>query len=262
MRYLKMEKNKPSENFILIIQARSGSTRLPDKMNLPFYKDLTIPDVVISRLLERFSPDEIVLATTTNAKDDDIANTGKKYGISIFRGDEENVLERFIAAAKQFNVKNIVRVCADNPFIINGYIDILLKKFRESPCDYCSFVSSNGIPSIRTHLGFFTELTTLDALQRINSLTSHKLYREHVTNYIYDHANSFKIEFEQIPAFVESADVRLTVDTAEDFNNCKKVYSYLMENNLQITPENIISFVISDKELNESMKQQINLNRK
>lgn len=249
-------------NYKIIIQARSGSTRLPDKMNLPFYKEQTILDIILKNLLEKFSKDQIILATTTNSKDDLIVKRGNKYGVCVFRGNENNVLNRFIEAATNFNAVNIIRVCADNPFIKNEYIEQLINEFENNQCDYLSFNTHDNTPSIKTHYGFFAELTTLETLIDVSEQTEDALYMEHVTNYIYSNPDKYKLEFISIPKFIEEANIRLTVDTLDDFNVCKEIYAYLVNNGIDINPKNIIKFICENPHLNELMINQINLNKK
>ena len=98
------------KDFKIVIQARSGSTRLPNKMNLTFYKNDTILDIIIKGLLEIFDKSQIILATTENVKDDLIVNTGNKYGVHVFKGNEHNVLDRFINAAIFHGAKKIIIV--------------------------------------------------------------------------------------------------------------------------------------------------------
>ncbi|MES2513951.1 MAG: glycosyl transferase family 2 [Bacteroidota bacterium] len=251
-----------SFQFSFIIQARSGSTRLPNKMNLPFYKDQTLLDIIIMQLLKQFSHSQIILATTNHQKDDSIVETGNKYKVKIYRGDEDNVLNRFIEAATFFKVENIIRVCADNPFIINEFIQQLIYKFTSQPVDYLSFQTHDLTPSIKTHFGFFTEITTLKTLTAVSKQTQDKLYIEHVTNYIYANPQIYSLKFEPIPVEIEKANIRLTVDTLDDFNVCKQIYSHLITTNSEISPKNIIKFIENNDYLKEVMLNQINLNKK
>lgn len=249
-------------DYKVIIQARSGSSRLPNKMNLPFYENDTILDVIIQRLLNVFIADQIILATTDCKVDDLIVCTGNKYGIRVFRGNEHNVLDRFIKAAICNDVKKIIRVCADNPFIMNDFIAQLIFEFEMKPCDYLSFKSISGVPSIKTHFGFFAEITTLNTLKKVSEYTIDQIYLEHVTNYIYSNPKLFHLEFLNIPIFIENADIRLTVDTLEDFNVCKEIYSYHKVNNIEINAENIINYINQNECLKQLMLTQIILNKK
>ena len=248
--------------FKIIIQARSGSTRLLNKMNLPFYREQTILDIIIQTLLKKFSKSQVILATTNSIKDDELVVRANTYGVDIYRGDENNVLGRFVEAAKKYGAENIVRVCADNPFINTVYLEQLIEKFETKTCDYLSFCTQDNTPSIKTHYGFFSELTTLKTLVDVSEQTTDPFYREHVTNYIYANPGRYLLEFIPIPEFIEEANIRLTVDTLDDFNVCKEIYSYLVDNRLDIDPGNIINYIGNNPHLNELMINQINLNKK
>lgn len=102
----------------IIIQARTGSTRLPQKMILPFYESEGIFSLILKRLTSIIDKNNIILATSTNENNDVLTDIAKEYGVNYFRGSENDVLQRFIDAANEFNAKKIIRVCADNPFLV------------------------------------------------------------------------------------------------------------------------------------------------
>jgi spore coat polysaccharide biosynthesis protein SpsF len=100
----------------IIIQARTTSTRLPNKVVMPFYDKKSIIEILIDRI-SAIHNYPIVLATTSNISDDVLINVAKSKGVQTFRGDEHNVLQRFIGCAEQYAFNSIIRVCADNPFL-------------------------------------------------------------------------------------------------------------------------------------------------
>jgi spore coat polysaccharide biosynthesis protein SpsF len=152
----------------LIIQARAGSTRLPGKMLMPFYDNFTILEIMIKNLLNFFDKDQIILATTNNKIDDTIVAAGTKFNINIFRGDENDVLKRFTDAAEYYDISTIIRVCADNPFLQAKEVKRLYTEYTQlpEPVDYFSFAFPDETPVIKSHLGFFAEITTLAALKK------------------------------------------------------------------------------------------------
>ena len=99
----------------IIIQARTGSTRLHNKILLPFYGEQRIIDILIANIKQACPDKCIVLATTNRPQDDVLAETARQAGILSFRGDEDNVLDRFIRAAEVFGINRFIRVCSDNP---------------------------------------------------------------------------------------------------------------------------------------------------
>ncbi|MGV4554338.1 cytidylyltransferase domain-containing protein [Ornithobacterium rhinotracheale] len=247
----------------IIIQARNGSSRLPKKMVTDIdgsgKKFLAF---FLERLLRVFDYNEIILATTNQPQDKELVNIAKEYSIKCFQGDENNVLKRFIVCSKENNVNEIIRVCADNPFIYLHDL-ITLKNIDFKNYDYISF-DINGTPSIKTHYGFWGELVKLSALEKVASITNDKLYLEHVTNYIYTHKEIFNVRFinTQIPHNVLKSDIRLTLDTDGDLMNIKYIIQSLNSQNLEINIENIINFLDKTPHLYDKMKEEIIKNLK
>jgi spore coat polysaccharide biosynthesis protein SpsF (cytidylyltransferase family) len=245
-----------------IVQARSGSTRLPNKMNMPFYENQTILDIILKRLKSYFTTIPVILATTLNAKDDAIVETGKRNQVEVFRGSEDNVLSRFVEASKAFSVKHVIRICADNPFISVKYLEELINFYQSQKVDYVSFISEEGLPAMKTHYGFFTEITSFKTLEMAAQKIQDPFYCEHVTNFIYANPDLFSLNFIKIPSEIEKANIRLTVDTLEDFKICSEIYSYLMLYHLSIEPSYIIKYINDNPDFLSAMKNQIKLNQK
>jgi spore coat polysaccharide biosynthesis protein SpsF (cytidylyltransferase family) len=212
-------------NIGIIIQARTGSTRLPNKMILPFWHDKGILEVIIERLIGADFGLPIILATTTNSNDDIIEQIGSRFSIKVYRGNELNVLNRFVCAAETFNIQKIIRICADNPFIDINSIRILISEFIKNDVDYWCYSTSKCIPTIKTHYGFWPEGVSYAALKKIVELSSDIMFQEHVTNYIYTNPNGFKIHLEPISMKIENEkEIRLTIDTLQDFNIVSEIY--------------------------------------
>lgn len=245
----------------IIIQARTGSTRLPNKMILDFFNKQTILDCLIDRIKRIDLTDvKIILATTLNSMDNKIEDIAKRNLITVFRGNESDVLLRFINAAENSDIDSIIRVCADNPFLSMNYLRQLIDTVKDTNYDYVSFCTSSGTPSIKTHYGLWTEFVTLEALKKINLTTKENLFHEHVTNYIYEHKEDFNIKWIPIDNFIEKNDFRLTVDTKEDFVIAQKLYTRLIANNKNIEPNSIIDYL--DETIITNMKSQILKNYK
>lgn len=246
----------------IIIQARTGSTRLPNKMLLPFYKGKGILETILKRLTSAELNIPIILATTVNSQDDKIEYIAQQNNVKVYRGSEDNVMERFIMAAEENNIQKIIRICADNPFLDIEAIKFQIKNFKESDVDYWCYSKSDKTPTIITHYGFWTEGVKLDALKRILIKTNNSLYLEHVTNYIYSHTADFKIHYEQISREIENVhDIRLTIDTIEDFELSQKIYSTMI-NKIPFKSENIVLLVKDHPEWIQLMKNEINNNKK
>lgn len=247
-------------DFVFIIQARTGSTRLPKKMVKPFYKDMTIPQIIVARLKTTFPDIPVVLATSVSKGDDVLVDDLKENVDFVVRGSEENVLSRFIDAETQVDAKAVVRICADNPFIDMNILKDLMQKWDQQ-YDYLAN-SVNGVPSMKTCYGFFCEITTFNALKSVVRTTDDPFYFEHVTNYIYGHPEDYKVKFVEADEMIaNNSDVRLTVDTEGDFKNAATIYATMLEQGLDIDYKNVLNTATSSGLL-ESMKKENESNAK
>lgn len=247
----------------IIIQARTGSTRLPQKMILPFYENEGIFSLILKRLTSIIDKNNIILATSTNENNDVLTDIAKEYGVNYFRGSENDVLQRFIDAANEFNAKKIIRVCADNPFLDLEFLNFLLDNFKKSDYDYMSFMTSKGIPIIKTHYGFWAEAVTLNALKKVKSMTDENLYHEHVTNFIYANPNDFNIKFFNIPEEIDSHDdIRLTIDTKIDFDTQKEIFNIIYKKNPSFNSSDVVAFLNENQQYMKIMRDEILKNQK
>ena len=250
-------------NTKIIIQARTGSTRLPRKMILPFYENEGIFSLLLKKLTSAFDKNDIILATSTNPNNDILVEIAERYEVNYYRGSENDVLRRFIDAAKEFEAENIIRVCADNPFLDVFYIELLMEKFEQFNCDYLSYMTSDGIPSIKTHYGFWAEAVKLSALEKVRELTNENLYHEHVTNFIYANRDIFDVNFfEIIPQIDKHKDIRLTIDTQVDFDIQKEIFNKLNNNIPNFTSLNVIDFLEDNPHYLDIMRNEILKNQK
>lgn len=253
---------KTSENAFLI-QARLGSTRLPTKVILPFYEGNSVLELLIDKLKDHFRGIPAILATSTNPTNDLLEDVARKKGIYCFRGSEEDVLQRFIDAAHIFDIKQIIRVCADNPFLDMTELQRLIHFVDSNNFDYVSF-KFNGLPCVKTHLGFWAEAVKLNALCKVQQMTIMLLYHEHVTNFIYENPASFSIHFLEPNDKVQNHNnIRMTLDTIEDFRNLSEIYASLRDmygRNFGINE--IIKFLDENPYYKSFMEEQIKRNVK
>lgn len=190
-----------------------GSSRLPGKM-LSQLGNLSILEWVIRRLLRSSKLTKVVLATSSNAKDDALVELASLQGLTVFRGSESDVLSRIIGAAKSEKADNVIRVCADNPFIDPHEIDRLVNYFIQNRCDY----ACNHQSRLDSHYadGFGAEILSLSLLEKIAANSSDLKYREHATLFLWDHASDFDMQALKAPADLAFPELCFDVDTPSD----------------------------------------------
>lgn len=246
----------------IIIQARLGSSRLPEKLLKPFCQDDLLIDLILKKFLAYTDDYPVILATTVNKRDDRLVEICAKYPVHVSRGSEDDVLNRFIKASEAFNLKTIIRVCSDNPFFdVSGTLNLL--SFFDNKCDYISYRMSDGRPTIKSHLGFWGEVVSLKALVKAHASTSDPHYLQHVTNYVYEHPDVFELNLIKSPENIGEAEhIRLTLDTAQDYELQKEIYAEMTMAKIAITPKNVLEYIKPKSELINQMQIQIQLNSK
>lgn len=240
----------------IIIQARTSSTRLPNKVLLPFNNHKGILEILVEILKNNFSC-PIIIATSKNKKDNSIEDLAKKKQVYCFRGDEHNVLKRFQDASLFFGLSKFIRICSDNPFLNIFELKRLINESHHLNFDYLSFQTHKKVPVIKTHLGFWAESISVKAIMKIK--TKNKYYLEHVTNYFYENPQKFNVKFIDVDPLPEN--IRLTTDTYDDFLLNREIYESIKN----INDQNIftITKIISKrKDWLNKMQKQIILNKK
>lgn len=242
----------------IVIQARLNSTRLPKKILLPIHNEPLLL-FLLKRIKARIDL-PIIVATSTSSGDDELCHLLWDNGIVYYRGSEQDVLERFIGAAETADFTDIIRICSDNPFLDLDYLDKLIKSWTDDvESDYISY-AINGNPVILSHLGAFAEIIKLDALKRVKQLFPvNSLFNEHVTNGVYKNADHFRVRFIEIaPELENTTDVRLTVDTAEDYERI----GFISKACQDLSFPSILQFLEQHPEIKESMAITIKQNSK
>lgn len=211
---------------LCIVQARMGSSRLPGKVMKRINGHPMIYYTLI-RLQESRYIDEIILATSTKDIDNPLAEYVETLGIGVFRGSEENVLERYKLASDKYNGDTIIRVTGDCPLIDPIIVDNAITKYLMYDYDYLRL----DVP--RTFMrGFDVEVFSKNTLEEVYGIVcseeniknkEYELFREHVTYYIYTHQSNFNVGYLK-GEFKVHKDINLSVDTKKDFSCVKNIY--------------------------------------
>ena len=211
---------------LCIVQARMGSERLPKKVIRPIL-DQAMIIYTLNRLKKAKYIDEIVLATTVEAADQPLVNIVKKQGYKVFRGDENNVLKRFVDTYKKYGGDIIIRVTGDCPLIDPIIVDNVIAYFMANNYDYVRLdVPETFIRGFDVEV--FSAKTLLKVWEKVSSLDNSHRYKEHVTLYIYENPDKFKIGFVRGNEFYNK-DYRLSVDTLEDFKLVETIFNYFQD---------------------------------
>ncbi len=210
-------------NIICIIQARIGSTRLPGKV-LKEIAGKTVLEHTVDRIRRISNIDDIVVATTTTDMDNSIVEECKRIGVKYFRGSERDVLSRYYHCANEFNASDIVRVTSDCPLIDSSVTKNIVQFYIDNSekYDYVSNTIDRTYPR-----GLDTEVFSFIALEKAFFEANSPRDREHVTPYIWDNPNIFRIY--KYKSEEDNSGLRWTLDTEEDFKLIFKIYEYFKQ---------------------------------
>ena len=205
-----------------------GSERLPGKV-MKEIKGQPMISYALNSLRKSRYIDEIVLATSTQEINNPLADYVESINFNVFRGDnEDNVLERYKLASDKYQGDVIIRVTGDCPLINPIIVDHVVTKFLMYDYDYVRLDVPNTFQR-----GFDVEVFSKDALEKVydlvcsnENMNNHEFapFREHVTLYIYNHQDQFKVGYVKGEGkYFENKDINLSVDTFEDFERVSKL---------------------------------------
>ncbi|CAB4820739.1 MAG: NTP transferase domain-containing protein [Actinobacteria bacterium] len=220
---------------LAIVQARMSSSRYPGKVLAPL-----AGQPMILRQLERIQRaetlDGIVVATSTDASDDELAEIVKANGFDVVRGDLNDVLARFIRVIDLYQPETVVRLTADCPLISPKVIDEVVARFNQGDCDYAS---NNMTPTYPD--GLDVEVVKASVLQEIYESSTDKNEREHVTLGVYRQPDKYRIV--NVSGVGDLSHLRWTVDTPEDYAFVKAIYGELYPKNPNFDFVDVISYL-------------------
>lgn len=228
-----------------------GSSRFPKKVLYPLGNTVLL-HYVYKRTNLIPSIDKVIVATSTSKKDDNLVRWCNQKNIEVYKGSENDLLERFLLCAKEYNADYIVRVTGDCPFISIDMAEELILKTIECKYDYGRIYPHN-IP-----IGLKVSIMHIDTLKAISQLANHPYYREHITLYIDDHLSDFKVKNVSPPNHYLNKSYRLTVDTKEDLLLCQTIVKNLGEDSI-IDSKKVVNFLDKNPDIaaiNQSIKQK------
>ena len=224
---------------IVITQARTGSTRFPNKI-MNRIEGKTLLSIHIDRIKKSKKTNTIIIATTNKKNDDIIEFEANILGVHCYRGDEDDVLDRFYQAAKFHNPDYVVRLTSDCPLIDPSLIDEIIEATINSKVDYCSNTLIESYPD-----GQDVEVFSFNSLKKAWEESVLMSDREHVTPYMKKkfkvlnvHSNNMKFN-----------KVRMTVDEPNDFVVIKRLVDKL---GLDEKWENYTNLYLNDKTISNT----------
>lgn len=234
---------------VAIIQARMGSTRLPGKVMLDLCGHSVLWHVV-DRVRRSGVAGRIVVATTGAARDDLVVAEAAAAGAEVWRGSEDDVLTRYYDAACCYGAQHILRITSDCPLLDPDLVGAMVDAYSARPeLDYMSNCIVRRYPQ-----GLDAELMRIDALEAAFREAREDYQREHVTPYIYQHPERFKLA--PFIGEVDYSRLRWTLDTPEDRRVIESIYRALYPRNHEFTTNDILALLKEWPEL-ETMNSHV-----
>jgi glutamate-1-semialdehyde 2,1-aminomutase len=202
---------------VAIVQARMGSTRFPNKVMQPVAGTPMI-GVLLRRLKASKGVNEIVLATSTERPDDALARYADEIGVTVHRGSERDVLDRYYHAATATGADTVIRITGDCPLMDPSVVDDVLDAYTRAGADYASNVAPPTFPD-----GLDVEVFSYDALKKAWTEAKSNQHREHVTPYLRESDQFTRIN---VAHFEDRSAERWTVDEPKDLDVVRRVFDY------------------------------------
>lgn len=207
----------------IIIQARMGSTRLPGKILMNVGSKCLLRHIIDRLNLLRTSDCKIVVATTKKKSDDVIENFCNENAVVCFRGDENNVLNRFWMCTMHYGFDDIVRLTGDNPFVDITELERLIDMHRCCKAEYS--YSDTELPE-----GLGAEIFSKSALQKCMEKAYKDNHFEHVDDYILENMDQFMCRKLELDACKIHPELHFTVDTKEQWEKACFIAEHAKDN--------------------------------
>jgi spore coat polysaccharide biosynthesis protein SpsF (cytidylyltransferase family) len=216
-----------------------GSTRLPGKV-LSLLGDHTALELLLLRLRRCRELDHVTIATSTDPVDDAIEAEARRLQVGVLRGPLEDVLTRFVQAARATRADAVVRITADCPLTDPDVVDEVVRCWRETRADYVTnILEPRSYPD-----GFDVEVITVETLNRLSQTVASSDDREHVTLFIRRHPEMFRIA--ELRLEPELGHIRATLDTPEDLETLRRV---IASNGPRVSLRRVVRSLGHDDEL-------------
>lgn len=213
-----------------IIQARTSSTRLPGKVlkELPYGSGITVLEQIIRRLKQCQLLDKLILATTIDVADHALVQIAEKEKIPWYQGSKENLLSRYVEAAKQNHLDTVIRITSDCPCIDPAVVDQVIEHHHKTASDF----TSTALKERTFPHGIEVEAFSFGALEQSYKLATKDSEKEHINLYIQEtNPEHYRIASIQAEDYIKRPQIRITLDTPEDYTLLCAVFDYLYPRN-------------------------------
>jgi len=235
-----------SNSLVLVIQARSNSSRLPGKIKKKLC-GITIIERILQRVKTIKKISKIIIATTKRKDDNFLVNIAKKHNVKIFRGSANNCVDRYYNAVKNLNAKHILRLPADNPFPepseYNRIINYHLKSKNDFSSNIINFMK-NGYPD-----GIGVEIFTFKSLEKIWKSRKTREEKEHLATNYYHYGRgkknkkfNFKIGTIKCPKNISRPDLVFDINTKRDYLYINKICNHFGKKNFLFSIKDVINW--------------------
>ncbi len=220
-----------------------GSTRLPGKV-LKEVLGKPMLELMVERLRRVPSLDGIVIATTVNPPDEPIVALARRIGVGWHRGSEMDVTARLLGAAGEHAIDVIVETTGDCPLIDPTAVEHCIRAFLESGVDYVSNVLERTYP-----IGMDTQVFATEVLRDVDRRTDDPFDREHGAVFIYRNPHLYTVKNVPAPPRFTDPELRLTLDTPEDFQLISRIFEQLYPGNPAFELADIMALLRRQPEL-------------
>jgi spore coat polysaccharide biosynthesis protein SpsF len=225
---------------VAIIQARTGSTRLPGKVLAELVPGRSMISLVVERALHCASIGHVVVAIPESDESTLLPDAVIGCGAELFLGHEFDVLDRYYQAAKAFRAEHVVRITSDCPLVGVAETDALVEMHISRSADFTHNVTvwGAGMP-----LGTGAEVFRMETLEAAWRFGREAHHREHVDEFVYEHPERFLILKQVASPRINRPEYRLTVDTAEDLGVLRQLYAALYCDGVPIPLEGAVAYL-------------------
>jgi spore coat polysaccharide biosynthesis protein SpsF len=248
---------KDKLNIVTVIQARTGSSRLPNKILLPLSN---LP--LLYRMYERVEASKlkgiIVIATTLDKSDDKVEELCREFKLNCYRGHPTDLLDRHYQAAKLYNADAVVKIPSDCPLIDKDIIDKVIDFYinNSDKFDYVSNLHPASYPD-----GNDVEIMSMSALEDAWLNASKAMEREHTTPYFWENPDKFRIGNVVWESGLDySMSHRFTIDYEKDYNFIKRVYDELYPINPKFALKEILDLLERKPEIKKINEEYCGVN--